>query len=386
MLRDEEGTVHVIPNGAITTLANRSMNFSYYVVNLPLAYGEDTEPRRRCCGAGRGATCSKDDAYPAVHPRAAGSDWRGRVRGARRPAESADEDGAAEAMVRRPRVPAAHSTRRCASAASRCGRRSGRWRSVPGRSRRRRLLALRLLDDLDAGAGADPRRPGRDHRLQPLVVADAAGRLDAHVGADDPAHQRDVGRGRAAGGEAGGRLHEIRAHRLRQRARRDLLVVVQQRDLDDHLADDVGLAAGTDDGGDVALDDLEIAGLERADVDHHVDLGRAVEDRAPGLVVLDVGGGGAQRESDDRADADARAAQQLRRERDPGGIDADGREVELRRLARTASRFPGASRPASAACDRSSMATVPAAPPVACRPIRDAPASSTPRRRSGQQS
>ena len=43
VLRDEEGTVHVIPNGAVTTLANRSMNFSYYVVNLPLAYGEDTD-------------------------------------------------------------------------------------------------------------------------------------------------------------------------------------------------------------------------------------------------------------------------------------------------------------------------------------------------------
>jgi small-conductance mechanosensitive channel len=43
VLRDEEGTVHVIPNGAITTLANKSLNFSYYVVNLPLAYGESTD-------------------------------------------------------------------------------------------------------------------------------------------------------------------------------------------------------------------------------------------------------------------------------------------------------------------------------------------------------
>ena len=43
VLRDEEGTVHIIPNGAIATLANRSKNFSYYVVNLPLAYGEDTD-------------------------------------------------------------------------------------------------------------------------------------------------------------------------------------------------------------------------------------------------------------------------------------------------------------------------------------------------------
>lgn len=43
VLRDEEGTVHVIPNGAIATLANKSLNFNYYVVNLPLAYGEDTD-------------------------------------------------------------------------------------------------------------------------------------------------------------------------------------------------------------------------------------------------------------------------------------------------------------------------------------------------------
>jgi moderate conductance mechanosensitive channel len=43
VLRDEEGTVHVIPNGAISTLANKSMHFSFYVVNLPLAYGEDTD-------------------------------------------------------------------------------------------------------------------------------------------------------------------------------------------------------------------------------------------------------------------------------------------------------------------------------------------------------
>jgi small-conductance mechanosensitive channel len=43
VLRDEEGIVHVIPNGAITTLANKSINYSFYVVNLPLAYGEDID-------------------------------------------------------------------------------------------------------------------------------------------------------------------------------------------------------------------------------------------------------------------------------------------------------------------------------------------------------
>jgi moderate conductance mechanosensitive channel len=43
VLRDEEGAVHVFPNGAITTLANRSKDFSYYVVSLPLPYNEDPD-------------------------------------------------------------------------------------------------------------------------------------------------------------------------------------------------------------------------------------------------------------------------------------------------------------------------------------------------------
>lgn len=43
VLRDEEGTVFIFPNGTINTLANRSMQYSYYVVSLPLAYGVDTD-------------------------------------------------------------------------------------------------------------------------------------------------------------------------------------------------------------------------------------------------------------------------------------------------------------------------------------------------------
>jgi len=43
VLRDEEGTVHIFPNGNISTLSNRSMQFSFYVVNLPLAYDEDVD-------------------------------------------------------------------------------------------------------------------------------------------------------------------------------------------------------------------------------------------------------------------------------------------------------------------------------------------------------
>ena len=43
VLRDEQGTVHVIPNGSINTLANLTKDFSYYVIDLPLAYGEDVD-------------------------------------------------------------------------------------------------------------------------------------------------------------------------------------------------------------------------------------------------------------------------------------------------------------------------------------------------------
>jgi small conductance mechanosensitive channel len=43
VLRDIEGTVHVFPNGAITTLANRSKDFSYYVIDLAVSYYEDSD-------------------------------------------------------------------------------------------------------------------------------------------------------------------------------------------------------------------------------------------------------------------------------------------------------------------------------------------------------
>jgi moderate conductance mechanosensitive channel len=43
VLRDTEGAVHVFPNGAINTLANRSKDFSYYVIDLPIPYRQDTD-------------------------------------------------------------------------------------------------------------------------------------------------------------------------------------------------------------------------------------------------------------------------------------------------------------------------------------------------------
>jgi small conductance mechanosensitive channel len=43
VLRDLEGAVHVIPNGEIKTLANRTKDYSYYVIDLGVDYDADTD-------------------------------------------------------------------------------------------------------------------------------------------------------------------------------------------------------------------------------------------------------------------------------------------------------------------------------------------------------
>ena len=43
VLRDSEGTVHVFPNGAIATLANKSKDYSYYVIDLGISYRDDPD-------------------------------------------------------------------------------------------------------------------------------------------------------------------------------------------------------------------------------------------------------------------------------------------------------------------------------------------------------
>jgi small conductance mechanosensitive channel len=43
VLRDLAGVVHVVPNGAITTLANMTKDWSGYVVDVGVAYKEDTD-------------------------------------------------------------------------------------------------------------------------------------------------------------------------------------------------------------------------------------------------------------------------------------------------------------------------------------------------------
>lgn len=43
ILRDEAGTVHVIPNGSIQRLSNLTKDFSFYVATIGVAYKEDTD-------------------------------------------------------------------------------------------------------------------------------------------------------------------------------------------------------------------------------------------------------------------------------------------------------------------------------------------------------
>jgi small-conductance mechanosensitive channel len=43
VLRDVEGTVHVYPNGSINNLANRSKEYSYYVIDLSVSYFDDVD-------------------------------------------------------------------------------------------------------------------------------------------------------------------------------------------------------------------------------------------------------------------------------------------------------------------------------------------------------
>ncbi len=42
-LRGQDGTVHVFPNGSITTLSNMTHEFSFYVFDIGVAYKEDTD-------------------------------------------------------------------------------------------------------------------------------------------------------------------------------------------------------------------------------------------------------------------------------------------------------------------------------------------------------
>jgi hypothetical protein len=144
------------------------------------------------------------------------------------------------------------------------------------------------------------------------------------------AHQRHVLGRRSALAEAGRGLHEVRAGQLGERAADDLLLIAQHAGLEDHLH--LGRAGGADHPADVVGDGRVVAGLQGADVDHHVDLAGSVTDRLAGLEGLGPGRHGSQREAHHRADPDRAARQQRAAAGHVGAVDADSGEVEPARL------------------------------------------------------
>lgn len=65
VLRDDEGTVHVFPNGEVKTLANKSKDFSYYVVTVNVSYDDD--PDRVIAAMKEAAAGLMTDANLRVH-------------------------------------------------------------------------------------------------------------------------------------------------------------------------------------------------------------------------------------------------------------------------------------------------------------------------------
>jgi small conductance mechanosensitive channel len=64
VLRSFDGTVHVIPNGTVSMLSNMTRGFSFYVLDVSVAYKEDTD---RVVEVLRqiGAAMMEDDEYKA---------------------------------------------------------------------------------------------------------------------------------------------------------------------------------------------------------------------------------------------------------------------------------------------------------------------------------
>jgi hypothetical protein len=108
-------------------------------------------------------------------------------------------------------------------------------------------------------------------------------------------------------------------------ARADNLVVGERRRLDDDLQD----AGRGDDRAHrryVGLDEVEAAGLGRADVDHHVDLVGAERDRLGGLGRLHGGGVLARGEAADHGELERRRHGQ--RQHRGGDADREGAELD----------------------------------------------------------
>jgi len=175
-----------------------------------------------------------------------------------------------------------------------------------------------------SGGGPDPRCTGGNHSQCGVRIANAAGRFDAEFAADGLAHQGDVGRGRAAGAEAGGSLYEVCAAVHGKPAGADFFIIGEEARLEDNFD---GAAAGSPDNLAQLMENISIVSLlEPADVEHGVDFPGAVGSGGFCLDALGSCGHGAQREAHGGGDCDARSLEQPAGVGNPGSVDADAAE------------------------------------------------------------
>ena len=181
------------------------------------------------------------------------------------------------------------------------------------------LFLFQGLHGLDDAAGAQTVGPQGDEVPGVVQVGDAAGGLDLHMGSNVCLEQGHVLPGGSAAAEAGGGLDIVRAGLRHHPAHLHLFGVGEQAGLDDDLQEPS--LAGVLHGTDLVQHPIVQAVLHPADVDDHVDLGRAVVHGVGGLEALGGGGVVAVGEADDGAHGDL-ARHILRRLLHIGGGDA----------------------------------------------------------------
>ncbi len=177
------------------------------------------------------------------------------------------------------------------------------------------------------------RRARGCHSPQIVERAYAARCLHAHQRADGGAHQRDIVRRGARGAESGGRLDVIGAGLFRKHAGQRLFRIRQQRGFDDHLHDGAALMRNPHYAFDIRAHRIAIARFQCADVDHHIDLARALTHGRPCLGGLGFGTRSAQRETGHGANLHRRTGKFRPHQRNPISVDAHAREAILPRLA-----------------------------------------------------
>jgi small-conductance mechanosensitive channel len=66
VLRDEQGAVHIFPNGEVKTLANMSKDFSYYVITVGIAYDDDVDRAVEAMTDAAGSMMNEPDFKPHI--------------------------------------------------------------------------------------------------------------------------------------------------------------------------------------------------------------------------------------------------------------------------------------------------------------------------------